>query len=206
MDAMPPLHAVEHVLAALRQDAAAPLAPVLEHSLEAWLPYYRVLPCVLGGNLWLAPQDRERCFYLFARAILHGIAETVRCVLGLPWSRAEFSHTRLLKEFPHLCTAYRLTGEHQEVYAHLGALQTQIVEHDCPQAGAEGRPEAMAHDTSHALLTQIEQYLRVVLRFLASNVEHYRVSNPTRSVQGVRQQRKETGDATQTRAGAAGGC
>jgi hypothetical protein len=204
MDAMPPLHAVEHCLAALRQDAA-PLAPVLEHSFEAWLPYYRALPCVLGGNLWLAPQDRERCFYLFARAILHGIAETVRCFLGLPWSRAEFSHTRLLKEFPHLCTAYRLTGERQEVYAHLGALQTRIVDHDCTLAGAEGRQEAVAHDTLHDLLTHIEQYLRVVLRFLGSNVAHDRVSSPMHSVQGARRQRKETGNAIQGRAGAGGG-
>src|SRR5262245_35797613 len=98
MDAIPALSAMEQCLATLRQCAAAPIAPGLEHSIEAWLPYYRVLPRVLAGNLWLAPQDREACFYLFARAMLNGIAETVRCFLGLPWRRAEFSHTRLLRE------------------------------------------------------------------------------------------------------------
>jgi len=205
MDAMPALSAIEHFLATLRQGAAAPLAPGLEHSIEAWLPYYRVLPRVLVGNLWLAPPEREACFYLFARAMLNGIAETVRCGLGLPWSRAECSHTRLLRAFPQLCTAYRLTGERQEVYAHLGALQTRIVEHDDTRAGAAHRREAVTHETLHALLTQIEQYLRVVLCFVASNVEHARVSSPTRSVQGVRRQRKETGEATQGRARAAGG-
>jgi hypothetical protein len=145
MDAMPATGAIEQFLAALRQCAAEPLPPVVEQSIEAWLPYYRALPRVLGGNLWLAPQDREACFYLFARAILHD------------------------------------------------------------------------------LLIDIEQYLSVMLRFLASNVEHSRVELDMRSVQGERRQPsphrvagtrlqtraeelgKETRDATQGTAGAAGG-
>jgi hypothetical protein len=203
MNAMSAPHAIAQFLASL-QGVAAPMSPALEHSIETWLLYYRAVPRVLAGNLWLAPPDREAYLDLFARAILHGIADTVRCFLGRPWSRAEFSHTRLLREFPHLCTAYRLTGERQEVYARLCELQTLIVDYDGTQAGAQGRREAATHNTLHELLTQIEQYLRVVLRFLASNVEHYRVSSPTRSVQGARRQRKETGDATQSRAGAAG--
>jgi hypothetical protein len=203
MNAMSAPHAIAPFLASL-QGVAAPMAPALEHSLETWLPSYRAVPRVLAGNLWLAPPEREACFDLFARAILHGIADTVRCCLGRPWSRAEFSPTRLLRALPHLCTAYRLTGERQEVYARLYALHTRIVDHDGTQAGAQGRREAAAHNTLHELLTQIEPYLRVVLRFLASNVEHYRVSSPTRSVQGARRPRKETGDATQSRAGAAG--
>ena len=205
MDAIPAPSAMEQFLAARRPGAAEPQSLVLEHSFEAWLPYYRALPRVLAGNLWLAPPDREACFDLFARAILHGIAETVCCCLGFPWSQAEFSHTRLLREFPHLCTVYRRTGERQEVYARLCELHTRIVDHDGTLAGAEGRREAAAQDRLHALLTQIEPYLSVMLRFLASNVEHYRVSSPARSVQGARRQRKETGDATQRRAGTAGG-
>src|SRR5262249_52592561 len=145
------------------------------------------------------------CFDLFTRAILHGIAETVRCCLGFPWSRAEFSPTRRLREFPHLCTVSRRTGERQEVYARLRALQTRIVDHDGTLAGAEGRREATAQDRLHDLLPQIEPYRSVMLCFLASNVKHYRVSGSTRSVQGARWQRKETGDATQRRAGTAGG-
>jgi hypothetical protein len=200
MGAIPLSIAIEELLTVLRQGAAEPVPSVVEHSIEAWLPYYRALPRVLGGHLVQAPHDRAACFYLFARAILDGMAETVRCVLGLPWSRAEFSHTRLLKAFPHLCTAYQLAGETQEVYAYLCELQTRIVEHDGTQA--------VAHATLHELLTCIEQYLRVVLRFLASNIEHDRASSATLSGQGERRPSSTSRTAVtrrQTRAGWAGG-
>jgi len=205
MDALPAPSALEPLLAARRPGAAKPLSLVLEHSFEAWLPYYRALPRVLTGDLWPAPPDRAACVDRFARTILQGIAKTVRCCLGFPWSRAEFSPRRRLRECSHLCTAYRLTGARQEVSTRLCALHTRIGDHDGTQAGAQGRQEAAAHNTLHELLTQIEPYLRVRLRFLASNVKHYRVSSPTRSVQGARRPRKETGDATQRRAGTAGG-
>ena len=203
MKAMSVPHAMAPFLASL-QGVAAPMAPALEHRLETWLPSDRAVPRVLAGHLWLAPPEREACFWRCARAILHGIADTVRSCLGRPWSRAECSPTRLLRALPHLGTAYRLTGARQEVYARLCARHTRIGDHDGPQAGAQGRREAAAHHTRHALLTQIAPYLQVVRRFLASNVAHDRVSSPTRAVQGARRPCKETGDATPSRAGATG--
>ena len=65
----------------------------------------------------------------------------------------------------------RLTGARQEVYTRLGALHTRMVDHDGAQAGAQGR-RAAAPNTRHELLPQMEPYLRVVRRCLASNVEY----------------------------------
>ena len=113
MHALSAPHAMAPLLAAL-QGVAALMAPALEPSIEPWSPSDRAVPRVLAGHLWRAPPEREACLDLLARAILPGIADTVRCGLGRPWRRAECSPSRLLQAWPPLCRADRLTSARQE--------------------------------------------------------------------------------------------
>ena len=171
MSVLPVTVVFAQFLAGLSQEApTAPPDAIRLQSMTAWLPYYRTLQTVLGGNTVLAPPEKSACFSLFAQATLDGIAEMVRGFFGLPWTRAEFSHARLTTVFPHLCTAYQLTGATQDVWSRLHDLQERIGEQRRQDAGAAG--VAPAPDTLPDLMIRIEAYLRALLPFLAQNIDH----------------------------------
>jgi hypothetical protein len=170
MDVLSATVYTEQFLAMIRQGApAAQTATVLHQRITAWMPYYRALQIVLGGNLPLAPAERAALFYLFAQATLDGIAETIRGFFSLPWTRAEFSHRRLTAVFPRLCTEYRLTGETQDISARLCDLQTRIV--DYRHTSGAAHDSAMSHETLADLISSIDQYIVVLWRFLERNLE-----------------------------------
>ena len=164
--------ALDQFLTKLHPDThMAPLDAVLHHSLTAWLPYYRALQTLLSGNILCTPAEKAAGFFLFAQATLDGIADTVRCFFGLPWSRAEFSHARLTLVFPHLCMAYQLTGDTPEVLRHLRDLQARVVEHCGHDTGADRA--GISPDILPDLMHRIDTYLWALLQCLAQNIAHY---------------------------------
>jgi hypothetical protein len=170
MDGLPVTACTEQFLVAVRRYAPTVQTPTaLQQRIAAWMPYYRTLHVVLGGNLPLAPAERAALFHLFAQATLDGIAETVRGFFSLPWTRAEFSHRRLTSVFPRLCTEYRLTGEIQDISVRLGDLQARIVEHRYTSGWAHD--SAVSHETLADLLSGIGQYIVALWRFLERNLE-----------------------------------
>ena len=170
MDALSATASTEQFLAMIRQCApAAQAATVLHQRIATWMPYYRALHTVLGGNLFLAPAERAALFYIFAQATLDGIAETVRCFFSLPWTRAEFSHRRLTSVFHRLCTEYRLVGESQDISTRLCDLQAQIVDHRLTSASAPDN--TLSHEALAEVLSSIGQYIVGLWRFLERNLE-----------------------------------
>jgi len=180
MEMLPMSRYVEQFLTAIQHSCHTPQSATAWHQhIAAWLPYYRTLQIVLGGDLWCAPADRAALFYLFARATLDGIAETVRAMFALPWTRAEFSHRRFTREFSRLCAEYRFTGDTQEVYDRLCELQARVVEPPSTPEAAYGETGAVAQETLHELMSCIEHYIRVLLHFLERNVTHSVLSRNT---------------------------
>jgi hypothetical protein len=169
MQMLPATVASAQFLTHLRQcHPTAPPDPALEQSIHAWLSYYHALQTVRGGYTPLTVAVMQAQFYPCAQALLDEVAETVRCFFQLPGTRAAWFHARLTQEFPRLCVAYQLTGETQSVSACLLDLQARIVDARPPSPAA-------ALDTLRELVTCIEQYIVVLLHWLAQNIAHYHV-------------------------------
>jgi len=78
MDAHPVFGAVAQFVTVIRQCAPPAQTAAVLQNIDAWLPYARGVRIVLDGNILLTPEGCVSLFYLFARAMLDGIAETVR--------------------------------------------------------------------------------------------------------------------------------
>src|SRR5262245_24802898 len=133
---MDPLRTPPAVAAFLAVIRASPtdiaVTTVVCHSLDLWAPAYHALRLTLGECHPLArerPRPAARVAQTalaLAQAIVDGIADTVRGVLRLPWTPLEVSHTHLTATFPHLCAAYRLVGDTDDLAARMQALHTRL--------------------------------------------------------------------------------
>jgi hypothetical protein len=106
-------------------------------------------------------------FATIAEVTLDGIADTFCCFFGLPWTRAETSHTRLTATFPPFCVAHRLAGDTDDVYIRMRDLQTRL-----STARSVDRPCADSlHETLRDFFTALDQYIIVLFHFFESNLE-----------------------------------
>jgi hypothetical protein len=178
MDPLRTPPAVAAFLAVIRvSNTDTAVKTVVCHSLGLWTPAYHSLRLTLG-ECHALPQEQPRpvarvaqTALALAQTMVDGIADTFRCVLRLPWTPVEVSHTHLTATFPHLCAAYRLVGDTDALSARMQAVHTRLCA--CRQAYRSPlRALSTSPATLHEVLTDLEQYTLAMLTFLAHNLLH----------------------------------
>lgn len=178
--------AVTAFLAVIRDCGAdAATKTVLCHSMRAWSPHYHYLRTALGGHC--SPTlDRQVHGSLFARvtlnltrAVLDSVADTFRCFFHLPWTRIEVSHMHLTATFPSLCAAHRLAGDTDYIYACMWALHTRLYAYRQTRRSPYG-VTAPSPETLREVVTDLDQYILVMLHFFERNIPHSILCTATR--------------------------
>jgi hypothetical protein len=178
VDPVRTLPAITAFLALIRACSVdATTTTVLCRSLREWAPHYHSLritytaPCPPCGARSGCPSRVAQTMLTVAHTILGGLAGTVRCWFGLPWTPGEVSHRHLTLTFPHLCVMYQLAGEPHIVYARMHDLDTRLQSYD-PGRRWASRAAPRSAATLDDLVTRLDQYIPMMLLFCTRNFPH----------------------------------
>lgn len=139
----------------------------LRQSIETWLSYYRYLRMTVERSYSpVLVEFMEKSFYPFTRAVLSHLTVTFCAFFGLPWQRAEMTHTHLTHAFALMYTLNMLQGDTITLYTAMRTLHDRVV---TDQRDEHASPSL---EDFSAVLTLLNQYIAAMLRFFEQNIEH----------------------------------